>query len=367
MEGRFLRNVLIKALVLFLAFNLALAAAYPLDGLGSLSLYNRLFTGRERFPFGENPRETYSFSLYNLEAMFHSLRLHGQPKRADEFRVLVLGDSSIWGTLLRPEETLAGQLNHLNLTHCDGRAVRAYNLGYPTLSLVKDVMILDAAMRYQPDWIVWGLTLQSFPRDRQLESPIVANNPARVRALAQEYALGIDAGGLPMPDFWQRSLIGQRRALADWLRLQLYGFLWSATGIDQAYPADYEAAARDLENDPTFNGWQGDDFPPDSLAWQALDAGIQVAAAAPVLLVNQPVLVSSGANSQVRYNFYYPRWAYDSYRQQLAQYTRANGWAYLDVWNLAGEDEFTNSAIHLKPAAVERMAREVAAQLCTQP
>lgn len=367
MEARFLRNVLIKALVLFLVCNLALAAAYPLDGLGKISLYNRLFSGRERFPFGENPGETYSFSLFNLEAMLHSLRLHGQPKGVDEFRVLVLGDSSIWGTLLKPEDTLAGQLNRLNLTHCDGRRVRAYNLGYPTLSLVKDVMILDAAMRYQPDWIVWGLTLQSFPRNRQLESPIVANNPLRVQALAQKYALRVDTARLPLPDFWQRTLFGQRRALADVLRLQLYGFLWSATGIDQAYPTDYEAAARDLENTPSFNGWQGPDFPPDSLAWEALAAGIQAAGAAPVLLVNEPVLISSGANSDVRYNFYYPRWAYDSYRQQLAQISQSNGWAFLDVWNLAGEDEFTNSAIHLKPAAVERMAEAVAAQLCTLP
>ncbi|MEN4012970.1 MAG: hypothetical protein AB1453_00255 [Chloroflexota bacterium] len=366
MESRFLRNVLIKALMLFLALNLALAAAYPLEWLGSLSLYNRLFTGRERFPFGENPRETYSFSLFNLEAMLYSLRLHGQPKGADEFRVLVLGDSSIWGTLLQPEETLAGQLNRLNLTHCDGRRVRAYNLGYPTLSLVKDVMILDAAMRYQPDWIVWGVTLQSFPLDRQVVSPIVANNPARVGALAQKYGLGI-AAGLPLPDFWQRTLLGQRRALADWLRLQLYGFLWSATGIDQAYPTDYQPAVRDLENDPAFNGWQGPDFPPDSLAWEALDAGIQAAGATPLLLVNEPVMISSGLNSHVRYNYYYPRWAYDSYRQRLAHLSGANGWAYLDLWDMAGEDEFTNSAIHLKPAAVKRMAQAVAAQLCVQP
>lgn len=363
METRFLRNVLIKALALFLAFNAALASAYPLDGLGKLSLYNTLFKGRERFPFGETPAQSFNFSLYNLEAMFHSLKLHGQPKAGDEFRVLVLGDSSIWGTLLQPEETLAGQLNALGATTCDGRQVHAYNLGYPTLSLLKDVMILEVARRYQPDWILWSLTLQSFPLDRQLESPIVSNNPHRVLQLVQKYNLDMDTSHLQEPSWWQRTLLGQRRNLADWLRLQLYGFMWSATGIDQIYPADYEPAARDLEADPTFNGWQGPDFPSDALAWQVLQAGRQAAGQTPLLFINEPILISRGANSHIRYNFYYPRWAYNAYRQQLATFAQTHGWAYLDLWDLADEGEFTNSAIHLTPAAVQRMAQAVVKHL----
>ena len=59
--------------------------------------------------------------------------------------MLLVGDSSVWGTLLRPEQTLAGQLNAAGLTACGAqRHVRVFNLGYPTLSLTKDLMVLDA-------------------------------------------------------------------------------------------------------------------------------------------------------------------------------------------------------------------------------
>ncbi len=60
--------------------------------------------------------------------------------------------------------------------------------------------------------------------------------------------------------------------------------------------------------------------------------------------------MSSGKNSDLRYNFFYPRWAYDQYRALLGEQAQAAGWHYLDLWNLVPETEFTNSAIHLTPA-----------------
>ena len=67
--------------------------------------------------------------------MFASHLIAAGPKPEDEYRVIVIGDSSVWGTLLRPEESLAGQLDAAGLTTCDGKQVRVYNLGYPTISL----------------------------------------------------------------------------------------------------------------------------------------------------------------------------------------------------------------------------------------
>ncbi len=367
MTARFLRNVLAKTLLLLVAFNFAVTSLYPFEGLGRITAYHSLFRGRERLPFGENPAEAYNFSLYNLEAMLRSLALDGSPKSPQEYRVLVIGDSSIWGTLLRPQDTLAGQLDQMGLGACDGRSMRFYNLGYPTLSLTKDLMILQMAMRYQPDLIIWSLTLQSLPRDRQLESPIVQNNPQRVQALIERYHLALDSTQLEFPDFWQRSLIGQRRALADWVRLQLYGPMWAATGIDQYYPDEYTPAARDLTADATFNGWSGPRLDEDALSWDVLAAGIKAAGNIPVLLVNEPTLISRGENSDLRYNFYYPRWAFDHYRLLLAEKAEMNGWAYLDLWDLVDEREFTNTAIHLTPDGTAQMARALAESLPCQP
>ncbi|HZU86541.1 MAG TPA: hypothetical protein VFF78_03590, partial [Anaerolineaceae bacterium] len=331
--------------------------------LGRISAYNGLFPGRARFPFGENPAQAYNFSLYSVEAMFAAHEVSAPPD-AGTCRVFIIGDSSTWGTLLKPEETLAGQLNALELSAADGRRMRFFNLGYPTLSTTKDLMLLQEALGYAPDAVLWLVTLEGLPDDRQLDSPLVANNAARVEALIAQYGLTsirADDPALVRPDLWARTILGQRRALADLLRLQLYGPLWSSTGIDQFYPAEYDPAQRDLEADATFNNWPGPQFEPDLLAWDVLEAGM--GAAPEMILVNEPILISQGLNRDVRYNFFYPRWAYDQYRALLSARAAANGWNYLDLWDLVPQEEFTNSAIHLTPAGEKMLAEKVAGAL----
>jgi len=73
-------------------------------------------------------------------------------------------------------------------------------------------------------------------------------------------------------------------------------------------------------------------------------------------LVNEPMLISSGANSDIRYNFFYPRWAYDDYREIMTSLSHGNGWTYVDLWNVVPANEFTNSAIHLTPAGENLLA-----------
>ena len=119
-------GILLKAALLFVLFNFAFILISDIS-LGKFSLYNSIFPGRERFPFGET-RESYNLSLFDVDAMFATHVLDGTEKAADEYRVLLIGDSSVWGTLLTPEQTLAGQLNAASIDAC-GRTVRAYNLG----------------------------------------------------------------------------------------------------------------------------------------------------------------------------------------------------------------------------------------------
>src|SRR6266540_2372674 len=213
--------VLLKATILFALFNFAFVSLQNVP-LGKFSLYNSFFPGRERLPYGD-VRESYSLSLFDIDAMFSSHLITGTEKTPDEYRVLLIGDSSVWGTLLKPEDTLAGQLNANAVPAC-GKTVRAYNLGYPTISLTKDLMILDQAMQYQPDMVIWLTTLEAFPKDKQLTSPIVANNAERVRQLITNYHLHLNAHdpALINPSRWDETFIGQRRAVADILRLQIY-------------------------------------------------------------------------------------------------------------------------------------------------
>jgi hypothetical protein len=349
--------VFLKAALLFVLFNFAFILFKGVP-LGRLSLYNTVFPGRERFPFGE-ARQAYNLSLFDLDAMFASHIVNGAQKSPDEYRVLLIGDSSVWGTLLEPQQTLAALLNARSITAC-GRTVRAYNLGYPTISLTKDLMLLDQAKKYDPDQVIWLTTLEAFPKVKQLSSPIVANNMDRLQKLITTYHLpmNIQSPELPRASKWDQTFVGRRRANADLVRLQVYGALWASTGIDQVYPQEYERAQVDLEANKDFHGLTSLQ---DSLAFDVLDAGMS--AGPNMLLVNEPMLISSGENSDIRYNFFYPRWAYDKYRTLLAGQAQAKSWKYLDLWDLVPAKEFTNSAIHLTPTGEKVLAARIAAAI----
>jgi hypothetical protein len=355
-----LPRLVIKTVCLFILFNLVFALVKPLPVLGSLSAYNVLFPGRLRLPYGEDPSQSYNLSLFNLDAMFASHAV-AAAKAANEYRVVLIGDSSTWGYYLKPDQTSSAYLNQANLTWPDGRKMRFYNLGYPTLSLAKDVLILNYALRYQPDMIIWVVTLESFSKDNQLNSPIVQHNPVEMQAVIQSYGLNLDPHdpGFVWPGFWQSTLIGQRRDLADVLRLQLYGVLWAATGIDQYYPPTITPVQVDLPDDQTFHKLNPPTLKPEDISLDILQAGMQAAGNIPVLLVNEPIFLSPGKNSNIRYNFFYPRWAYNQYRVLLSTLSQAHGWHYLDLWNLLPAKEFTNSAIHVTPLGESGIAQKI--------
>jgi hypothetical protein len=287
-----------------------------------------------------------------------------QPKPADEFRVLVIGDSSVWGTLLTPEQTLTGRLNAEGLAAPDGRRLRFYNLGYPTISLTKDLLILNRAREYQPDAVIWLVTLEAAAKDSQLSVPLLEENLRETDQLIDRYSLGLDRSQLDQPTFWQSTLIGRRKELADLLRLQLYGVMWAATGIDQVYPADYTRAQIDLEAKSDFHGattWGS--RPQDFLTFEPLAAAKTILGHVPLLVVNEPILISRGKNSDLRYDFYYPRWAYDQYLEEIEPYARGQAIETLNAWDLVPPEEFTNSAIHIDRAGEETLAAAIAPRL----
>jgi len=354
----------VKTLLCVLLISLVILPVVK-NSIGKLSLYNWIIPGRERLPFSDTPQLAYNLSLFNLDANLASHAISERSSPENEFRVILLGDSSTWGTLLKPEETLAGQLNQMELSDPDGTPLHFYNFGYPTLSLTKDLLLLERALAYKPDLIIWLFTLESFPDDKQLTSPLVENNPQAVSALFDKYNLDPRSFGEEdlTPSYWESTLFGQRRNLADILRLQLYGVMWAITGIDQYYPAEYTGAARDLSDEVRFHGWEKGEMTADQLALEILAAGKDAAGKTPLIYVNEPILVSQGENSDLRYNFYYPRWAYDQYRRLMSQFSTNQDLNYLDYWDLIPGEEFTNTAIHVTPEAVNLFAKALAPQI----
>lgn len=361
----FLLRVLLKTAVLFALCNLLFAAARPLEWLGQWSLYNHVLDGRLRLPYGENPAVAYNLSTNNIPAMFSS-HVINQPKSEDEFRVVVLGDSSVWGWLLENEETLTERLNQQELHTADGRIVRFYNLGYPIISAAKDLLILAEVLNHEPDLIIWLVTLDALPLDKQLFPPLVHNNPARLRPLIEQHHLHLDPQDPRFvdPSFWQQTLIGQRRNLADWVRLQLLAPAWHATGIDQDIPAAYELRQSDFEEDASWQAFsEVGTLTAADLALDILQAGVEVAGKTPLIIVNEPIFMSQGQNSNLRYNSFYPRWAYDQYRLLLAEEAQDNQWQYLDLWDAVPPEEFTDTPVHLTAEGTALLTQKLLSSL----
>ena len=351
-------RVIVKSLLLLFLLNYAFILVMDVP-IGKPSLYNRLFTGRERLPFGENPQESYNLSIYNLDAMIASHKIAALPKAADEYRVFVVGDSSVWGYLQPPEKTLAGMLD-LKQLRCNSKTVRVYNLGYPSLSVVKDLMIIDRVKAYEPDLILWMVTLESLPGDLQTATPLVANNVITLNHLINAYELDIPRLD---DDYRNYTLIGRRRELADLMRLQFYGLMWSATGIDQEYPAGYNPAQRDFDEDYSFHDFETNELDTDRLAISVIEKTINLNNDLDFAVINEPILVSNGVNSDIRYNYYYPRWAYDQYRAWMENEMQHAGIVYYDLWNLVPERHFTNSAIHLDYTGEEILTERISSIL----
>ena len=349
-DWRTIGRIFLKAAVLFVALNLLFAACRPLESLGNLSLYNNILPGRLRMPYGERPAEDFNLTLSNLPAM-SAAHVWNRPAADDEFRVLLLGDSGIWGWFLPNEHTLAGQLNEMKLTAADGRRIVVYNLGYPIMSLTKDMVILDEMLAgSRPDLILWPVTLQSFYRPRQLDHPLLYENPNRVRELIEQYDLGLDLSDSRFVDrsFVQESIIGRRRELADLLRLQAWGVAWAATGLDQAIPEEITLRKSDFEPDDSWlDITEPRTLTDDDLAFDVLVGGGSRAGTIPLIIINEPMFIGDGLNSDVRYNTFYPRWAYDQYRQMLGETAIANNWNYIDLWNAIPPEEFTDTPVHL--------------------
>lgn len=359
---RFIRNVVIKTALLFVALNVVFALTLPLPKLGKLSIYNVFVPGRERLPYSDNPAAAYSLSVDQLDALFasHEIAGDGHP---NDYRVILIGDSSVWGFLLENDDTLAANLNRGAYQTDQGQRVRVYNLGYPTMSLTKDLMLLDYAMRYEPDLIVWSFTLRSFGQEAQLDTALVQHNPDRVRDLIVDYGLrqDVDDARFVEPDsVWEKTIIKQRRTLADILRLQLYAIPWAVTGIDQEIRTDYTPRSVDLDADESWNDYLPDTFTPDALAFDVLHAGLAVAGDTPVLFINEPMYISDGENSDLRYNAFFPIWAYDEYRALLAEQAETGNWQLLDLWDSLPEVAcYTDSPVHLTPTCSAQLSEWV--------
>ena len=354
MSGSFnLLRALLKGLALFVVFEFAFVSSNI--NFGTINVYAAMGLLRERFSISTHAPEDAALDVGNLDAMFAS-HIVSQPKTANEFRVFVLGDSAVWGIGLTPRQTLPGQMDALNLK-CGNKNVDVYNLSFPRSSATKDLMILDKAIQYKPDMIIWLITWYTLMPKTRTDHTIIQQNPEEF------YKLGKRFDFLPkgyQPPTLTDKFYDQNRALFRVLRYQLYSVINLSTGLDQI-PGPPEVLPKELSSDATFEGMRPPTLKESQVSLDQVRDFYALAENTPVLLVNEPMLVLSDVrNSDIRYNDYYPRWVYDQYRQYVAKAAAQNNWNYLDLWNAFPPNYYTDTPLHLIPDGEHQLAEMLA-------
>ena len=348
-------RVLVKALVLFLVINIVYALIDP--SLGGISAYNHLIPGRVRFPFG-SVNDPYVVMVDNLDVMAASHRISA-PEKTDEYRVVLIGDSSVWGEKISANDSISEQWNNLNL-QCNGMQIKFYNLGYPHPSIIKDLIVLDKAMQYEPDMIVWFVTLNTLIPRRL--SPFIAANSEEAAKVLNTYKIPYsqeDELALSKPSFFEKTLIGRRSELARAIKLQTLGLLWMATGQDKRPSNPAPALSQDVDDDAKFRGWVPRVKLENKMVFEALQAGHEMAGSVPILIVNEPIFIASGQNSDIRYNDVYPRWAFDQYRELMTSEAQKSRWNYLDLWNAVPDSEFSDTSLHVSAQGERQLIESI--------
>lgn len=321
----------------------------------ALNVYSLFGMKRERLPLSTVSPLDAALDVGTLGPMFAS-HVISNTKTPDEFRVAVLGDSTIWGLQLRADEVLPGQLNQLGLT-CGGKRLRFYNLSFPRSSATKDILILDEALAAKPDAIIWLVTWYTLSPKTRVDHWLIDQNQDAYRRLATRFDfLPKTYEALQLVD----QVFARDRAVFHTLRYQLYAAIALATERDQI-PGPPQIPATALTSEEVFEGMKPPTLRSSQVSLDQVQDFYNLAGSVPVLLVNEPIQIMRGIpNSDIRYNSYYPRWIYDQYRGYLAAEAAAKGWNFLDLWDLFPEQEFADTPLHLKPGAHRRLAEYLA-------
>ena len=345
-------RIFAKGIVIFLVVEFAFYTRHP--NLQWLNVYNSSLK-RRRFPISTAAPADNALDVENLDAMFAS-HIVSEAKAPDEYRVLVLGDSAIWGIGLTPEQTLPGQLDALGLM-CGNKNVRVYNLSFPRSSATKDLMILDKAMNYQPDEIIWLITWYTLMPKTRNDHPLIAQNPVEFYQLAHRFNFLPKNYKIPS---LAAQIADQNQTLFRVLRYQLYSLINIATGLDQI-PGPPEELPSQLSSDATFEGMKPPTLNIADVSLDQIKDFYQIAGKVPVLLVNEPMQVLANVpNSNIRYNDYYPRWVYDQYRQYVSSAAAQNHWSYFDPWNVFPPSDYADTPLHLIPKGETELAKMIA-------
>jgi hypothetical protein len=293
------------------------------------------------------------------------------PASPGERRVALLGSSAVFGFPLAAEQTLSADLN-ARLAQ-ERIAAHVFNLAMVNPDQVRDAVILDAVLAYQPDAIVYPLTLGEFSHLAPTRYPPLVNffaaNLDRLQRLTDA-----PPEGLTEPFELYRGFVDNQRAMRSplaWSRdsatllragLRDRGRRLARALTGSAPPVDSVTRGRqtkyNCERTKTDTAVRfGDDW----ASWNILaelDA-LQRERGIPVLIVYWPVAHEPVGDC---YSVRYTNTQMSEFGAFLQQQTAARGLAYLDLHDLLPPDLFLDS-LHVSAAGQERIATALAPAL----
>lgn len=364
-------RVFTKALILLIVFDVLQMALGLMPAIDHWPIYRAFTPPTSRLGLALQIGDPAWWTLDPLLAA-HEI---AQPKAPDEYRVILLGDSATFCLYCPTRESIPQALTDLGAT-IDGKRVRAYNLAYPGSDWLKDILILKHALNYEPDAIVWLVTAKGSgdqPLPQEPDAHLITRlNAAELPALARAYNLDTwetrryaDAAAWYHQSIWTH---GGR--LRDWLvlvaRTVRSALLQPGKDLTDQYllpgpPVTSQPIRPVAEINSSLPGY---DVMPNR-QWELLRAGVQMAheADVPLLIVNEPIYIGSGENSDVNYNSFYERALYDRFRAALTDFVAQQEVPYLDLWNGLPPEDFSNTSLHYNAEGNRRVASEVMQKL----
>ncbi len=288
------------------------------------------------------------------------------PQRPGELRVVLAGNSSIFGFPLPVEETFGYLLNQ-DFARRDVPA-HLFNVGFVTTYQLKDALIIHEAMRYQPDVIVYPITLADFLHF----APSVNASDQQFFGLNRDALAGLVAHPLPGLGgplaYYGLAIASLAPAQIYFARLQESGVLLrDAVQIHARSVARHFGVSLPAEPVPTLARQTSYDCPTrrdefaylyrDWKTWNILAylEDLQHTRGVEVMVVNWPVAHEPIGDC---YDFRYPAADLAEYTVWLREETAARGLRYLDLLDLLPADAFLDS-IHISAAGHRQIAERV--------
>ncbi len=289
-----------------------------------------------------------------------------RPTQPDELRVVLGGNSAMFGFPLPVEETFADVLNRDFAAQ--GVPAHVYNLGYVNTYQLKDAVILHESLAYAPDVILYPITLAEFVHAAPIVWPSLiqffASNSGALATILGESPAGLGEPFEAYRSVAERELPEESRFArfqeaglmlriaasrnADWLADRLGARVprlpVRTTGRQLSY--DCAATHRDFT-------WQYDDWS----TWNILayleqlerEHGVEV------IVVNWPV-----AHEPVDdcYNVRYPAADFARYDDFLRDETAKRGLRYIDLHDMLPSDAFLDS-LHVSAEGHRQIAERL--------